>query len=67
MWVRIFPNKPVTLRPMETLMGSGKGSPQYEVAVVKPGRISTNNIARGMVRARHKYAFNPPKIRFHLA
>ena len=38
-WVRIFPDKPVTLRPAETRMGSGKGSPEYWVAVVKPGRI----------------------------
>ncbi|KAH6777216.1 ribosomal protein L14 [Perilla frutescens var. frutescens] len=38
-WVRIFPDKPVTVRPAETRMGSGKGSPEYWVAVVKPGRI----------------------------
>ncbi|KAF8020605.1 hypothetical protein BT93_G1136 [Corymbia citriodora subsp. variegata] len=38
-WVRIFPDKPVTVRPTETRMGSGKGSPKYWVAVVKPGRI----------------------------
>ena len=38
-WVRIFPDKPVTVRPTETRMGSGKGSPEYWVAVVKPGRI----------------------------
>ncbi|KAJ6288005.1 hypothetical protein OIU77_028032 [Salix suchowensis] len=38
-WVRIFPDKPVTLRPSETRMGSGKGSPEYWVAVVKPGRM----------------------------
>ncbi|YP_004769983.1 ribosomal protein L16 (chloroplast) [Wolffia australiana] len=38
-WVRLFPDKPVTLRPAETRMGSGKGSPEYWVAVVKPGRI----------------------------
>ena len=38
-WVRIFPDKPVTLRPAETRMGSGKGSPEYWVAVVKPGRV----------------------------
>ncbi|KAL8151501.1 hypothetical protein V2J09_021309 [Rumex salicifolius] len=39
LWVRIFPKKPVTVRPAETRMGSGKGSPEYWVAVVKPGRI----------------------------
>ncbi|KAF1876880.1 hypothetical protein Lal_00033173 [Lupinus albus] len=38
-WVRIFPDKPITVRPTETRMGSGKGSPEYWVAVVKPGRI----------------------------
>ncbi|CAL5203873.1 unnamed protein product [Lathyrus oleraceus] len=38
-WVRIFPDKPVTVRPTETRMGSGKGSPEYWVAVVKPGKI----------------------------
>ena len=38
-WVRIFPDKPVTVRPAETRMGSGKGSPEYWVVVVKPGRI----------------------------
>lgn len=38
-WVRIFPDKPVTVRSTETRMGSGKGSPEYWVSVVKPGRI----------------------------
>jgi large subunit ribosomal protein L16 len=38
-WIRIFPDKPVTMRPAETRMGSGKGNPEYWVAVVKPGRI----------------------------
>lgn len=38
-WIRIFPDKPVTAKPAETRMGSGKGSPEYWVAVVKPGRI----------------------------
>nr|YP_009403593.1 ribosomal protein L16 [Hippobroma longiflora]ASA34785.1 ribosomal protein L16 [Hippobroma longiflora] len=51
-WVRIFPDKPVTVRAAETRMGSGKGSPEYWVAVVKPGRILyeiggvTENIAK---------------------
>lgn len=54
-WVRIFPDKPVTVRPAETRMGSGKGSPEYWVAVVKPGRILyeisgvAENIARRAV------------------
>ncbi len=38
-WIKIFPNKPVTQQPAETRMGKGKGSPEYWVAVVKPGRI----------------------------
>ncbi|MDC0835149.1 LSU ribosomal protein L16p (L10e) [Geitlerinema sp. FC II] len=38
-WIRLFPDKPVTMRPAETRMGSGKGSPEFWVAVVKPGRI----------------------------
>ena len=38
-WIKIFPDKPVTEKPAETRMGSGKGSPEYWVAVVKPGRV----------------------------
>lgn len=38
-WIRIFPDKPVTQKPAETRMGSGKGAPEYWVAVVKPGRV----------------------------
>jgi large subunit ribosomal protein L16 len=38
-WIRIFPDKPVTFKPAETRMGKGKGSPEYWVAVVKPGRV----------------------------
>jgi large subunit ribosomal protein L16 len=39
MWIRIFPDKPVTVKPAETRMGKGKGAPEFWVAVVKPGRI----------------------------
>jgi large subunit ribosomal protein L16 len=39
LWIRIFPDKPVTMKPAETRMGKGKGAPEYWVAVVKPGRI----------------------------
>jgi large subunit ribosomal protein L16 len=39
MWIRIFPDKPVTVKPAETRMGKGKGAPEYWVAVVKPGRV----------------------------
>ena len=55
-WIRIFPDKPVTMRPAETRMGSGKGSPEFWVAVVKPGRILfeitgvTEEIAREAMR-----------------
>lgn len=38
-WIKIFPHKPVTEKPAETRMGSGKGSPEYWVAVVRPGRV----------------------------
>jgi large subunit ribosomal protein L16 len=38
-WIRVFPDKPVTVKPAETRMGKGKGNPEYWVAVVKPGRI----------------------------
>ncbi|MFA7636233.1 MAG: 50S ribosomal protein L16 [Monoglobales bacterium] len=60
-WIKIFPDKPVTEKPAETRMGSGKGSPEYWVAVVKPGRILfevagvSEEIARAaMSRAMHK-------------
>jgi large subunit ribosomal protein L16 len=55
-WIRVFPDKPVTQRAAETRMGSGKGSPEYWVAVVKPGRILfeisgvTEEIAREAMR-----------------
>jgi large subunit ribosomal protein L16 len=51
-WIRVFPDKPVTARPAETRMGSGKGAPDYWVAVVKPGRIGgvAEDIAREAMR-----------------
>jgi len=67
-WIRIFPDKPVTMRPAETRMGSGKGNPEYWVAVVKPGRIIyeiagvPEDIAREAMRlASHKF---PIKTKF---
>jgi large subunit ribosomal protein L16 len=39
LWIRVFPHKPVTKKPAETRMGSGKGNPEFWVAVIKPGRI----------------------------
>ena len=60
-WIKIFPDKPVTEKPAETRMGSGKGSPEYWVAVVKPGRVMfeiggvSEDIAREALRlAIHK-------------
>ncbi len=60
-WIKIFPDKPVTQKPAETRMGSGKGSPEYWVAVVKPGRVMFeiagvgDDIAREALRlASHK-------------
>ena len=67
-WIKIFPDKPVTEKPAETRMGSGKGSPEYWVAVVKPGRILfemggvSEEIAREAMRlAAHKL---PIKTKF---
>lgn len=67
-WINIFPHKPVTEKPAETRMGSGKGSPEYWVAVVKPGRIMfelsgvPEEIAREAMRlAAHKL---PIKCKF---
>ena len=67
-WIKIFPDKPVTEKPAETRMGSGKGSPEYWVAVVKPGRILfeiagvTEELAReAMTLAMHKL---PLKTKF---
>ena len=67
-WIKIFPDKPVTQKPAETRMGSGKGSPEYWVAVVKPGRVLfeiagvSEEIAREALRlAMHKL---PLKCKF---
>jgi large subunit ribosomal protein L16 len=67
-WIRVFPDKPITRKPAETRMGKGKGAPEYWVAVVKPGRILfelegvTPELAReAMQLARHKL---PIRTRF---
>ena len=67
-WIKIFPDKPVTEKPAETRMGSGKGSPEYWVAVVKPGRVLfemggvSEDVAREAMRlAAHKL---PIKTKF---
>lgn len=64
-WVRIFPDKPVTLRPTETRMGSGKGSPEYWVAVVKPGRIlyEMSGVAENIARRAISIAASKMPIR----
>jgi large subunit ribosomal protein L16 len=68
MWIKIFPHKPITKKPAETRMGGGKGSPEFWVAVVKPGRIIyelsgvSREVAKGaMERASHKF---PIKTKF---
>jgi large subunit ribosomal protein L16 len=68
LWIRIFPDKPITIKPAETRMGKGKGSPEYWVAVVKPGRMLfelegvTHDIAKSAMRlASHKL---PLKTKF---
>ncbi|GAA0152804.1 ribosomal protein [Lithospermum erythrorhizon] len=65
LWVRIFPNKPVTQRPAETRMGRGKGSPQYCVAVVKPGRIlyELSGVTEGIARKSISIAASKMPIR----
>ncbi len=67
-WIKIFPHKPITEKPAETRMGSGKGSPEYWVAVVKPGRVMfevngvSEEVAREAIRlAQHKL---PVKSKF---
>ncbi|MBQ2767402.1 MAG: 50S ribosomal protein L16 [Clostridia bacterium] len=67
-WIKIFPDKPITEKPAETRMGSGKGSPEYWVAVVKPGRVMfemdgvAENVAKEAMRlASHKL---PIKCKF---
>nr|YP_010901129.1 ribosomal protein L16 [Crassula alstonii]YP_010901214.1 ribosomal protein L16 [Crassula columella]WIL06652.1 ribosomal protein L16 [Crassula alstonii]WIL06737.1 ribosomal protein L16 [Crassula columella] len=64
-WVRIFPDKPVTVRPAETRMGSGKGSPEYWVAVVKPGRIlyEMGGVAENVARKAIQIAASKMPIR----
>ena len=71
-WINIFPHKPITKKPAEVRMGSGKGAVEYYVAVVKPGRIIfeisgvTEDIAReAMRKARHKLPINTKFVMRH--
>lgn len=70
MWIRIFPDKPVTIKPAETRMGKGKGSPEYWVAVVKPGRIlfELEGVPRDLAREAMKLGASklPVKTKFVL-
>ena len=63
-WIKIFPDKPVTKKPAETRMGSGKGSPEYWVAVVKPGRVLTDTELDQQLAELKTELFN---LRFQLA
>jgi large subunit ribosomal protein L16 len=67
-WIRIFPDKPVTKKPAETRMGKGKGAPEYWVAVVKPGRIlfEIQGVSRDMAREALRLGANklPLKTKF---
>ena len=67
-WIKIFPDKPVTEKPAETRMGSGKGSPEYWVAVVKPGRVMFEiaGVDRELAREAMRLAANklPIKCKF---
>ncbi|MFQ5498257.1 MAG: 50S ribosomal protein L16 [Candidatus Zixiibacteriota bacterium] len=64
-WIRIFPDKPVTKKPAETRMGKGKGAPEYWVAVVKPGRIlfEIEGVSEIMAREALRLAANKLPIR----
>ena len=73
-WIKIFPDKPITSKPAETRMGSGKGSPEYWVAVVKPGRVMfeiagvSEEVAREALRlASHKLPIKTKIVKRDLA
>ena len=67
-WIKIFPDKPITEKPAETRMGSGKGSPEYWVAVVKPGRVmfEIKGVEESVAREAMRLAANklPIKCKF---
>jgi len=67
-WIKIFPDKPITEKPAETRMGSGKGSPEYWVAVVKPGRVmfEMNGVAPDVAKEAMRLASHklPIKCKF---
>ena len=67
-WIKVFPDKPITEKPAETRMGSGKGSPEYWVAVVKPGRVmfEIGGVSEELAREAMRLAANklPIKCKF---
>ncbi|MDH4157194.1 MAG: 50S ribosomal protein L16 [candidate division Zixibacteria bacterium] len=67
-WIRVFPDKPVTKKPAETRMGKGKGAPEYWVAVIKPGRVlfEIEGVSEALAREALRLASNklPMKTRF---
>ena len=67
-WIKIFPDKPITAKPAETRMGSGKGSPEYWVAVVKPGRVmfEIGGVSEELAREAFRLAMHklPVKCKF---
>ena len=67
-WIKIFPDKPITEKPAETRMGSGKGSPEYWVAVVKPGRVlfEMDGVAEDVAKEAMRLAMHklPVKCKF---
>ena len=67
-WIRVFPDKPLTVKPAETRMGKGKGNPEYWVAVIKPGRImfEIEGVPRSSAQRAIKLASQklPVKVRF---
>jgi large subunit ribosomal protein L16 len=64
-WIRIFPDKPVSKKPLETRMGKGKGAPEFWVAVVKPGRIlfEVSGVSKELAKAALKLASHKLPIR----
>jgi large subunit ribosomal protein L16 len=68
LWIRIFPDRPITKKPAEVRMGSGKGSPEYWAAIIKPGRIlfEMNGVSREQAEEAFRLASNklPFKTRF---
>ena len=64
-WIRVFPDKPITKKPAEVRMGKGKGSPEYWVAVVKPGRIIFEIEGVSLATAKESMRLAANKLPFH--